>query len=178
MTLLTRVHTAGTCVSGETAFPLDHAWACRPGTREQRAARCGRASQPWEETCLLGEQGSPQRTVQGSRATVDAVSHLGPSDKDRGLGNVKKRTHVASGQRWPVCCEEGFEFSPFLCPRVCLSSLQPCVVSRAGPSAGLCLFSFTPRGFSFNSECAPGCDRHVLTRGPSRNAASAGSAGS
>ena len=99
MTRLTRIHTVGTCVSGETAFPLDHAWACRPGTREQRATRCGRASQPWEQTCLLREQGSPQRTVQGSRATVDAVSHLGLSDKDRGLGvtGMSRKGHT-----WPA----------------------------------------------------------------------------
>lgn len=140
-------------------------------TRNTRTEGCPqRASQPWEQTCLLGEQGSPQRTVQGSRATVDAVSHLGPSDKDGGLrvtGMSRK------GHTWPVgrgglsavrrvlifppsCAREGVR-AP--CSRVWCP--------HPGPSAGLCLFSFTPRGFSFNSECAPGCDRRVLTRGRS-----------
>lgn len=142
-----------------------------------------RASQPWEQMCFLGDQGSPQHTAQGSLATVDAVSHLGPSDR-QGHGNVKERKRVASGQRRPVCREEGFAFPPFLRPQVCPELPAAVCVVLVWAECRPLFISFTPRGFrqmhtsSFNSKHAPGCDWRVLTQGLSRSTASAGSAGS
>ena len=150
-----------------------------------------KASQPWEQMCLLGDHGSPQHTVQGSRATVDAASHLGPSDKDGGLrvmGMSRKGNTWLAG-RGGLSAVRRFCF-PLFCAHQCvLGSLRPrvassCVVAACGPSAGLYLFSLTPCGFrqmhtpSFNSQCAPGFDWCVLTQGLRRNTTSAGSASS
>ena len=90
---------------------------------------------------------------------------------------------MAGGQRRPVCREEGFAFSPFLCPQVCPElPAAACVVLVCAECRPL-FISFTPCGFrqmhtpSFNSKRAPRCNWRVLTRGLSRNTASVGSAG-
>ena len=117
------------------------------------------ASQPWEPMCFLGDQGS-QRTAQGSRATVDAVSHLSPSDKGGGLrvtGMSRK------GNAWPagrggLSAVRRVLLFPLFCAHKCvLSSLRPRVLSSCAPSAGLCLFHSRPVGLGR-------CTRRALTQ--------------